>query len=457
MKHIHILGICGTFMGSLALLAKARGYTVTGSDENIYPPMSTLLNNQDICIQQGYSPEHLTSTPDMFIIGNAMSRGNPSVEHVLNQRLPYTSGPQFLSEHLLHDKWVLAVAGTHGKTTTASMLAWILERAGMQPGFLIGGIPVNFGVSARPGETPFFIIEADEYDTAFFDKRSKFIHYQSRTVLLNNLEFDHADIFDDIKDIQKQFHHLVKTLPSDGLIISPDNDPLLGEVLSMGCWTPVTWMGKQSEWHIDPVEKDGSHFHILHKGQQAGTVKWTHTGRHNSDNALGAVLAARHAGVAPAIACEALCEFKGIKRRMELLADINGVCIYDDFAHHPTAITKTLEGWRQHRGDKTRIRVVIEPRSNTMKQGVHQHTLAESLKQASEVIWLEPQGLKWSLQDMVNTTTVPSTIFHATDDIITYLADTSEHGDDIIIMSNGGFNGLHQTLINVLQAQAVIS
>ena len=462
MKHIHILGICGTFMGSLALLAKAKGFHVSGSDQNVYPPMSTQLEKAGITLTSGYHPKQLQatpeqSTPDMIVVGNAMSRGNPAVEAMLNLGLPYMSGPEFLTTHILHDKWVLAVAGTHGKTTTSSMLAWILESANMQPGFLIGGVPQNFGQSARLGNTPFFVIEADEYDTAFFDKRSKFIHYHPKTLLLNNIEFDHADIFDNLISIQKQFHHLIKTIPSEGSIIAPSTDQALGETIAMGCWTPITWMGKNTEWQINALKEDGSHFEIYQHDNVVGTVQWSHTGWHNMQNALGAILAARHVGVTPGIACEALSTFKGIKRRMEWLATINEVRIYDDFAHHPTAIKHTLEGWRAHTQRHTRIRAVIEPRSNTMKQGVHQHTLAAAVEAADEVLWFEPAGLHWSLNDVAKTSKVPSKVFNSTEDIITYLAKTAQPNDDILVMSNGGFNGLHQTLIDTLQEQTLVS
>lgn len=457
MKHIHILGICGTFMGSLALLAKTKGFHVTGSDLNVYPPMSTQLEKAGILLTSGYAPNQLEPAPDLIVVGNTMSRGNPTVEYMLNHNLPYTSGPQFLAEHILHDKWVLAVAGTHGKTTTSSMLAWILDQANMQPGFLIGGIPQDFGLSARLGETPFFVIEADEYDTAFFDKRSKFIHYHPRTLLLNNLEFDHADIFENLGSIQKQFHHLIKTLPSEGKIIAPIDDQALGETLALGCWTPIEWTGEKTAWQLYPHSSDGSHFDVVHNNKVVGTVKWKHTGHHNMQNALGALLAARHVGVTPDIACEALSCFQGIKRRMELLATIDGIRIYDDFAHHPTAITHTLAGWRAHTGNKTRIRAVIEPRSNTMKQGIHQHTLAEAVNDADEVLWFEPEGLNWSLNTVAQTSSTPSKVFYSTDDIIAYLAETAEPNDDILVMSNGGFNGLHQTLINTLQQKMVVS
>lgn len=451
MKHIHILGICGTFMGSLALLAKAKGLHVTGSDQHVYPPMSTLLAKQQMTIYNGYDAANLATEPDLIVTGNAISRGNPEVEHMLNAGLPYTSGPAFLSEHLLQGKWVLAVAGTHGKTTTAAMLAWILEYAKQEPGFLIGGIPLNFGVSSRLGKTNLFVIEADEYDTAFFDKRSKFVHYHPKTTLLNNLEFDHADIFDDLKSIQTQFHHLVRTLPANGLIIVPDKDKSIDETLKMGCWTPVERIGTKRGWQTQMINPDGSSFQVLHDNKAAGKVEWQLTGEHNVKNALGAIVAANHAGVKSELSCKALSCFKGIKRRMELLAKIRDIRIFDDFAHHPTAIEQTLAGWRRHIKNKRRIFAVIEPRSNTMKQGIHQDTLAEAVRQADEVIWFEPEGITWSLKRLAASSKTPSSVFNHTDDIINYLIKTVQSGDDVIIMSNGGFNGLHKRLIDALQ------
>ncbi len=450
MKHIHILGICGTFMGSLALLARAKGFRVTGSDENVYPPMSTQLEQAGIVLTKGYKGEDLDYA-DLIVVGNAMSRGNPAIEYMLNKQLHYQSGPEFLAEHILSDKWVLAVAGTHGKTTTSTMLAWILEQAGMSPGFLIGGVPLDFDMSARLGNTPFFVLEADEYDTAFFDKRSKFIHYHPRTLILNNLEFDHADIFDNLASIQKQFHHLIKTIPSEGKIIAPKNDTALSETLNKGCWTPIEWFGPTSQWKIETLNPDGSHFEIIHKEKVAGTIKWQHTGKHNMLNALSAILAARHVGVTVDIACKALCQFNGIKRRMELLAEINNTRIYDDFAHHPSAIELTLAGWRKHIKNDRRIRVVIEPGSNTMKQGIHQKTLGKAVSEADEVVWFEPKGLNWSLESIKTCSSIRSGVFSSTQSIIDYLTKTATPEDDIIIMSNSGFNGLHQSLIESMK------
>lgn len=451
--HIHILGICGTFMGSLALLARDLGIKVSGSDQNVYPPMSTQLEAQGIELMQGYKVEHLDSKPDLIVIGNAMSRGNPVVEHILDKGLPYTSGPQFFAEHIVKDKWVLAASGTHGKTTTSSMLAWVLEEAGMSPGFLIGGIPANFGISARNGDTPFFVVEADEYDTAFFDKRSKFIHYHPRTLILNNLEFDHADIFEDLGAIQKQFHHLIRTLPSSARIVAPSQSPAVKEVLEMGCWSEVEYFDnhdQKSEWSARVLEEDGSHFEVLHKGIKVGSVKWTLAGQHNVSNALTVVASARHVGVTPDLSCNALESFKGVKRRMELVARINDIQIYDDFAHHPTAIETTLNGLRA-RYPESRIRAVIEPRSNTMKMGVHQKTLAASVAEASEVCWFHPGEMKWSFEDVVRQSPVPAQLMDSTQSIIDYLVNSAEDGDHIVIMSNGGFEGIHQRLKTALE------
>lgn len=445
--HVHILGICGTFMGSLAILAREQGFTVTGSDQKVYPPMSTQLEAQGIGLMEGYDPKHLSPEPDLVVIGNAMSRGNTAVEYVLNKGLPYTSGPEFFARHILNNKWVLAVAGTHGKTTTSSMLAWILEYAGLKPGFLIGGVPGNFNISARKGDTPFFVVEADEYDTAFFDKRSKFVHYHPRTLVIHNLEFDHADIFDSLAAIQKQFHHLVRTVPSKGRIITPVADTAIDEVLGMGCWSEVEYLG--SQWKTTLKEADGSAFNIWCDGKASGTVQWGHCGNHNVANALAAIAAARHVGVLPQTACEALCQFQGVKRRMELVADVNGVHIYDDFAHHPTAIATTLQGLRAKVGDSP-IRLVIEPRSNTMRMGVHQKALAEATHLASEVIWFRPQGLNWSLDDVCKANDVPAKVMDSTETIINYLQTTVDSGEHVVIMSNGGFEGIHQRLVKAL-------
>ncbi|MDH5183563.1 MAG: UDP-N-acetylmuramate:L-alanyl-gamma-D-glutamyl-meso-diaminopimelate ligase, partial [Gammaproteobacteria bacterium] len=378
--HIHILGICGTFMGGIALLAREMGHEVSGSDANVYPPMSTQLEEQGIRLMEGYDPSHLDPEPDMVVIGNAMSRGNPVVEYVLNRGLPYTSGPQWLAEHVLQGRWVLAVAGTHGKTTTASMLAWILEYAQLKPGFLIGGIPQNFGLSARAGEMPFFVVEADEYDTAFFDKRSKFVHYRPRTLVINNLEFDHADIFADLAAIQRQFHHLVRTIPAEGLIIHPQSETNVDEVLAQGCWTPLESFDLAAgNWQANKLSSDGSRFEVWLEGKVLGEVDWALMGDHNVNNCIAAIAAARHAGVPVEHAINAMAEFENVKRRMEVRGEVNGVTVYDDFAHHPTAISTTLDGLRQRVGEQ-RIIALLEPRSNTMRMGVHKQELAASVK-----------------------------------------------------------------------------
>ncbi len=453
--HIHILGVCGTFMGSLALIAKQLGFEVSGSDQNVYPPMSTQLEMAGIELMQGYHAEHMLGA-DQVVVGNAMSRGNPAVEYLLNKGLPYISGPQWLAEQVLKDKWVLAVAGTHGKTTTTSMLAWILEYAGMSPGFLIGGVPKNFGVSARLGETPFFAIEADEYDTAFFDKRSKFIHYRPRTAVLNNLEFDHADIFDDLTAIKRQFHHLVRTLPGEGLVIAPEADRNIADVLDMGCWTPVQFCGigegKNSLWQAFPIVPDGSQFSVHFQGSKIGEVRWEHLGRHNMSNALSAIAAAHHVGVLPDQAVAALSEFLGVKRRMEKVGQIDGVSVYDDFAHHPTAIATTLDGLRKQVGS-ARIFAVIEPRSNTMRMGIHKGQLASVSREADQVLWFQPHGVDWDLASVVKESENEAALFSSVEQIVNRLSETLTQGDHVVIMSNGGFEGIHQKLLDALQSK----
>ena len=450
--HIHILGICGTFMGSLAQLAVAQGHKVTGSDQNVYPPMSTQLENAGIEITQGFSSDQLKPAPDLVVIGNAMSRGNEAVEYVLNKQIPYTSGPAYLADHILKDKWVMAVAGTHGKTTTTSMLTWVLEYCGFKPGFLIGGVPKNFGVSARLGESDFFVVEADEYDSAFFDKRSKFVHYHGRTVILNNLEFDHADIFKDIDAIKTQFHHLVRTVPSDGQIIYPQSEARIGETLQMGCWTPTSVIGK--DWDFELINQSGSHFAVLKAGEKVGEVNWGQTGQHNVMNALACIAAAYHVGILPADAIDALNQFEGVKRRMELVADENGIQAYDDFAHHPTAIKSTLAGIRRT-GNYKRVWAVIEPRSNTMRMGVHKAALPDSVQDADDIIWFQPKGLNWDIESVVDECTAQghkSVLFDDIDAIIAHLVDQAEPGDAIVLMSNGGFGGIHQKLAQALKA-----
>ncbi len=405
---IHILGICGTFMGGLAMLARSLGHEVTGADANVYPPMSTLLENQGIDLIQGYDPAQLNPIPDLVIIGNAMTRGNPCVEAVLEQGIPYVSGPQWLHDHVLPERWVLAVAGTHGKTTTAGMLAWILEACGYEPGFVIGGVPGNFDVSARLGNSPFFVIEADEYDCAFFDKRSKFVHYSPRTLIMNNLEFDHADIFDDIKAIQKQFHHLVRLVPGKGKIILPDNDNHLKQVMAMGCWSEQELVGETGSWFARKVSTDASVYEVLLDNNVVGEVNWSLVGEHNMHNGLMAIAAARHVGVLPADACRALGDFINASRRLELRGEAHGVTVYDDFAHHPTAILATLAALRSKVGGTARILAVLEPRSNTMKLGLCKNELAPSLGRADEVFLFQPQHIPWQVVEVAEACIQPA-------------------------------------------------
>ena len=448
--HIHILGICGTFMGGIALLARQAGHKVTGSDANVYPPMSTQLEEAGIGLMEGYHPEHLQPAPDMIVVGNAMSRGNPAVEHMLDNNLPYTSGPQWLSEHILQQRWVVAVAGTHGKTTTASMVAWILEYAGLEPGFLIGGIPRNFGLSARYGKASFFVVEADEYDTAFFDKRSKFVHYRPRTLVMNNLEFDHADIFDDLAMIQRQFHHLVRIVPGNGLIVHPSDDEALQEVLGMGCWTPLETFGPDGYWRAEPVEADGSHFRVLLNGEAVGEVRWELTGDHNLRNGLAAIAAARHAGVPVSHCLDGLSAFRNVKRRMELRGEVNSIRLYDDFAHHPTAIETTLAGLRRQVGEQ-RIIAVLEPRSNTMRMGIHKASLPASLASADRVMVFSPPTLDWDAEAVFASLGEKATVFDTTEAIVETLKNEARPGDQLLVMSNGGFEGIHQRILEALR------
>lgn len=449
--HIHILGICGTFMGGLAMLARELGLKVSGSDANVYPPMSDQLAAAGIDVMQGYLPEHLDPAPDLVVMGNAMSRGNPAVEYVLNKGLPYTSGPQWLSEHVLQGRWVLGVSGTHGKTTTSSMLAHILEYAGMEPGFLIGGVPADFSVSARLGNTPFFVIESDEYDTAFFDKRAKFVHYRPRTLIINNLEFDHADIYADLAAIQTQFHHLIRTIPAEGLIVKPTDVEAIDTMLAKGCWTPQqSFSASQGDWQLVKGSEDGSEFTVQHKTDQA-TVNWGLLGQHNVQNALAAMAAAHHVGVSVALAAEALSQFRGVKRRLEVRGEVNGVRVYDDFAHHPTAIKTTLAGLRANIGDKKLI-AVFEPRSNTMKMGVHQQTLGASFEDADSVFMYQDADLGWSINDMQTTLNSKLHLSNAIDDLVEKVCAEAASGDYIVVMSNGGFGGIHNKLLQALSA-----
>ncbi|MGZ5090672.1 MAG: UDP-N-acetylmuramate:L-alanyl-gamma-D-glutamyl-meso-diaminopimelate ligase [Burkholderiales bacterium] len=446
--HIHILGICGTFMGGIAVLARAAGHKVTGCDANVYPPMSTQLEAQGIELIEGYGVDQLKLEPDAYVIGNVIMRGNPLMEAILDRGLPYISGPQWLRENVLQGRWTLAVAGTHGKTTTSAMLAWILEHAGMRPGFLVGGVPQNFGVSARLSDTPFFVIEADEYDTAFFDKRSKFVHYPARTAILNNLEFDHADIFPDLAAIETQFHHFVRTLPANGLIVSNGADAHLDRVLKRECWTPVERFDIEDGWRAAEPDASGS-FEVRLKRQACGTVRWDLIGAHNRSNALAAIAAARHAGVPPNVAIEALSRFENVKRRMEVRGVVGGVTVYDDFAHHPTAIETTLAGLRA-KVNGARIIAVIEPRSNTMKLGVMKQALAGSLAAADRVFCFSG-GLSWDPAAALAPLGSKASVYADLDQLIGDIAASSRAGDQVLIMSNGGFGGIHERLLRRLE------
>lgn len=448
--HIHILGICGTFMGGAAILARQLGHKVTGSDANVYPPMSTLLESEGIDIIQGYDPIQLQPAPDLIVIGNAMSRGNACVEYVLNNKLNYISGPQWLLEFLLRDRWVLGVAGTHGKTTTASMLTWILEDCGYKPGYLIGGVPGNFTESARLGEGEFFVVEADEYDSAFFDKRSKFVHYHPNTLIINNIEFDHADIFDDITAIRKQFHHLVRTVPSIGRIIAPASDINVKQTLDMGLWSESEYLGSGCEWDYKKDTPDGSRFSVIHQGKEAGIVEWDLVGDHNVANAVMAIAAAHHVGVMVSDACVALGRFINTKRRLELRGEVNRVKVYDDFAHHPTAIETTLAGLRAKVGDSTRILAVLEPRSNTMKLGVHNETLAPSLAIADEVFLYQDASLGWDLDGIAQQCSQQAMVVKDIDLLVDMVVAQAKPTDVILVMSNGGFGGIHSKLLDKL-------
>ncbi len=463
--HIHILGICGTFMGGIALLARQLGHNVSGSDANVYPPMSTQLEQQGVIVQAGYDPAHLDPEPDLIVIGNALSRGNPAIEYLLNRGLPYVSGPQYLAEHVLHDKWVLAVAGTHGKTTTSSMLAWILDYAGMEPGFLIGGVPGNFGMTARLGNTPFFVVEADEYDTAFFDKRSKFVHYRPRTVVLNNLEYDHADIFPDLDSIKRQFHHLMRIVPNRGKVILAADDDNLADVIKMGCWSEKEYFNSNHEekkslpkpcWQATSIKSDGSQFAVNLNGEAVGTVNWPLLGQHNMNNALAAIAAARHAGVLAQHAVSALSEFKGVKRRLEVVGKVKGITVYDDFAHHPTAIASTLQGLRKHVGD-ARIIAVLDVRSNTMRLGIHKNTLGPALAEATQVKIFQSKEVEWNFSDVERSRAVQIEVYQSVDRIIADVVAEAQTGDHVLIMSNGGFGGIHGHLIRALGAQNTVS
>lgn len=460
--HIHIVGICGTFMGGIAAIARESGYKVTGCDQDVYPPMSTQLESQGIELIPGYSIEQIQLQPDIFVIGNVITRGNPLMEEILNRNLPYISGPQWLSENILRHRWVLAVAGTHGKTTTSSMLAWILDYAGLNPGFLIGGIPENFGLSARIGIirsehtqdselnsaeiSPFFVIEADEYDTAFFDKRSKFVHYHPRTAILNNIEYDHADIFPDLSAIKRQFHHFVRIIPNNGLIIANGKDENIKQVLTQGCWTPLEEFGTERKWNTQLLANNeiDIYFDQIHQG----CLHWDLLGEHNRMNALAALIAARHAGVPVETGIAALSKFKSVKRRMEKRGTVNGVTVYDDFAHHPTAIQTTLNGLRTHVGRK-RIIAVLEPRSNTMKMGVWKDYLAHSLQEADHVFCFtrDTQWAKATLSTLNNRVDYCDDL----NQLIQKIVAITKPEDHVLIMSNGGFGGIHDKLLSALQ------
>jgi UDP-N-acetylmuramate: L-alanyl-gamma-D-glutamyl-meso-diaminopimelate ligase len=454
--HIHILGICGTFMAGVALLARAAGHTVSGCDAGVYPPMSTQLAEAGIALREGYAPEQLAEfAPDMVVVGNVMSRGRPIIEELLNRDLPYASGPAWLAEHVLRDRHVLAVAGTHGKTSTSSLLAWILESAGLRPGFLIGGIPANFGQSAQLGDGRCFVVEADEYDTAFFDKRSKFVHYRPHTLILNNLEFDHADIFPDLAAIQRQFHHLLRTVPGSGLIVANGTDANLAEVLAMGCWTPVERFGT-GDWEARDIAPDGSAFEVHYQGEKQGRTEWSQLGLHNVHNALAAIAAARHAGVPVSAASAALSSFEGVKRRLEARGAVNGVTVYDDFAHHPTAIATTLAGLRARVGDQPII-AVLEPRSNTMKLGVFKDSLAPALALADAVVLYQAPDLGWNLGAVAAALGPRGQVCHSLDDTLAAIQAQVKPGTQVLIMSNGGFGGIHERLLNALRAHAIHS
>src|SRR5579863_2944073 len=464
---LHILGICGTFMGGIAALARELGHEVEGSDQNIYPPMSEQLAALGITLKSGYRAEHLGSadpaqTPDLVIVGNALSRGNPAIEYMLDARLPYISGPQWIGDHLLTQRRVFAVAGTHGKTTTTAMLAWILEACGHAPGFLVGGVPENFGVSARLGGVPLptlgpkpstpadFVIEADEYDTAFFDKRSKFVHYHAQIAILNNLEYDHADIFPDVAAIQRQFHHLVRTVPGNGHLIVNAEDTRLAEVLAMGVWTPVTSFGIDAgDWRARLVAADGSEFAVLRDGHEIGVVRWPLIGRHNVMNALAALAAAEAGGVGIAMAIAALADFRSAKRRMELVGEARGIKVYDDFAHHPTAIATTLAGLRARVG-KARILVGMEPRSNSMRLGAHADELAPSLVDADAIVFLQRPELAWDAQKVTAALDGRGRTAATVEALITALRDQARAGDHVVFMSNGGFENAPRRLVDAL-------
>jgi len=456
--HVHILGICGTFMGGIAALARALGHRVTGSDQSVYPPMSDQLAALGIELIEGYDPAQLKLNPDVVVVGNVMSRGNALIEALLDSGIPYTSGPEWLSRHLLANRWTMAVAGTHGKTTTSSILAWILEYARLDPGFLIGGVPGNFNVTARLGGGTHFVVEADEYDTAFFDKRAKFVHYRPRTAVLNNLEHDHADIYPDVASIQWQFHQLLRMVPHQGLVVANAGDPNVMQVIDMGCWTPVERFASaprgDTAWYV-AVEPGGDYsaFAIMEGQQKMGEVSWSLLGRHNAENALAAVLAARHTGVELQTAIDALREFKGVRRRMEVRGVVDGITVYDDFAHHPTAIATTIDGLRRRIGE-ARLIAVLEPRSNTMKLGSHRDAIAGSLAQADRVWLYQGSTVKWDVADSVASLGERARVANDIGALVMELDKALVSGDHVLIMSNGGFEGIHAKLLARLRERS---
>ena len=448
--NLHILGICGTFMGGVAQIARSLGHQVTGSDQNVYPPMSDQLTALGIELMNGYKPEHLDPAPDLVIVGNTLSRGNSELESVLNRRLPYISGPEWLYQEVLNNKHVLAVSGTHGKTTTTTILSWILEYAGLNPGFLIGGVAENFNLSARYTDSDYFVIEADEYDTSFNDKRSKFIHYHPKTLIINNIEFDHADIFHDIAAIRREFHHLLRIIPQQAKIIVPQDDLEVTKLLELGCWTPLeTFSGSNAEWSLTNADGDYRNFAILKKDKVVGKISWSLMGEHNAYNALAAIIAAHDIGVTIDKACSALSEFKSVKRRLECIFDAKGIQIYDDFAHHPTAITKTLRALRQHAG-KNRLIAIMEPRSNTMRMGVHAETLSSAFIDADLVLLFQADNVDWDIAKHMIDLGTRCRVFTDIETIISVVSQEYRQGDHIVIMSNGAFEGLHKKLIEVL-------
>ncbi len=448
---INILGICGTFMGGIAVLAKQAGFNVKGCDQNVYPPMSTQLEEQGIKLTQGFEHD-LDLQNSKIVVGNAMSRGNPAVETILNQHADYTSGPQWLAENILKNRWVLAVSGTHGKTTTASMLAWILEYAGQEPGFLIGGVPKNFGISARIGKSKYFVVEADEYDTAFFDKRSKFVHYRPTTLIVNNLEFDHADIFDDLAAIQRQFHHVIRTVPGKGKVIFKGDEESIQNVLEQGCWSKQEAFALENKngWGAKNISHDGSEFEVTRDDKPVAKIKWHQQGMHNIENAIATIAAAEHIGIAPEIAAKALSFFTGVARRMDTIDKVNEITVYDDFAHHPTAIKTTVDGLRRKVG-VNRIIAILEPRSNTMKMGINSSELADSLQHADLVYMHKPQGINWDIESVCKNIGHNTKLNNSVEEIVNDVASIAHSGDHILIMSNGAFEDIHNRIIAELK------